>query len=140
MSCVIDLADVPPVTTADLSVPMRIAIQHGHGLALYKGLTETQLRAIETDLWAHFSDTPETRLAVALRFRALLAVFATRRLKQIFLTTGFKLIARALTEAATQRMNATIGFSAQKFVLALDHSLSPSQLQPSHARELQIAA
>ena len=140
MRCSIDLSDVPPVAVADLSVPMRIAIERGHGLALYKGLTEAQLRAIETDLWAHFSDKPETRLAVALRFRALLEVFATRRLKQIFLTTGFKLIARALAEAATQRMNATIGFSAQKFVLALDRPRSPSGLSQVETQPIQIAA
>lgn len=122
MRCSIDLADVPPVTPADLTLPMRIAIAHGHGLALYKGLSENQIRAIETDLWAQLSHAPEIRLAVAVRFRALLDVFATRRLKQLFLKTGFKLIARALAEAATQRINADVGFSAHKFVLALDRS------------------
>ena len=122
MRCSIDLADVPPVTPADLTLPMRIAIEHGHGLALYKGLAENQIRAIETDLWAQLSHAPEIRLAVAVRFRALLDVFATRRLKQLFLKTGFKLIARALAEAATQRINADVGFSAHKFVLALDRS------------------
>lgn len=122
MRCSIDLADVPPVTPADLTLPMRIAIAHGHGLALYKGLSENQIRAIETDLWAQLSHAPEIRLAVAVRFRALLDVFATRRLKQLFLKTGFKLIARALAEAATQRINAEVGFSAHKFVLALDRS------------------
>lgn len=134
MSRFINLADVPPVTTADLAVAMRIAIDHGHGLALYKGLGEAEIRAIEADLWTRFSDKPETRLAVALRFRALLAVFATRRLKQLFMMTGFKLIARALSEAATQRINADFGFSAQKFVLALDRA-SPRPTQV--AAELQ---
>lgn len=140
MSNVFDLADVPPVTTADLSVPMRIAIEHGHGLALYKGLTENQIRAIETDLWVQLSHAPETRLAVAIRFRALLEVFATRRLKQLFLKTGYKLIARALTEAATQRMNAELGFSAHKFVLALDRSLPVTLPIAGELQEFRRAA
>ncbi len=140
MSRFINLADVPPVTAADLAVAMRIAIDHGHGLALYKGLKEEEIRAIEADLWTRFSDKPETRLAVALRFRALLDVFATRRLKQLFMMTGFKLIARALNEAATQRINAGFGFNAQKFVLALDRaSPRPTQV-PAELREFRIAA
>ena len=140
MSRLIDLADVPPVTTADLAVPMRIAIEHGHGLALYKGLSEAEIRAIEADLWTRFSHAPQTRLAVAIRFRALLAVFATRRLKHLFLKTGFKLIARALAEAATQRINADVGFSAQKFVLALDRARpSPKQVS-AELRDFRIAA
>ncbi len=140
MSRFIDLADVPPVTTADLTLPMRIAIEHGHGLALYKGLAENQIRAIETDLWAQLSHAPETRLAVAIRFRALLDVFATRRLKQLFLKSGFKLIARALTEAATQRINAEVGFSAQKFVLALDRSRAVTSPLAVELQEFRSAA
>ncbi len=140
MPCSFDLADVPPVTITELTLPMRIAIAHGHGLALYKGLTEGEIRAIESDLWAQLSDQPDTRLAVALRFRALLDVFATRRLKQLFLMTGFKLIARAMAEAATQRINADFGFSAHKFVLALDRKLPKRAAIPAELREFRIAA
>ena len=140
MRCSIDLADVPPVTPADLTLPMRIAIEHGHGLALYKGLTENEIRAIETALWTQLSHAPETRLAVAIRFRALLDVFASRRLKQLFLKTGFKLIARALTEAATQRVNAELGFSAHKFVLALDRSRPVSLPLAVELQEFRAAA
>lgn len=120
MTLAFDAADVPPVSAANLAVPMRIALEHGHGLALYKGLDDNQIRAIETELWTHFADDAETRLAVALRFRALLHVFDARRLKLLFLMTGFKLISRALAEAATQRLNTNYGFSAQRFVLALE--------------------
>ncbi len=140
MPCSFDLADVPPVTIAELTLPMRIAIAHGHGLALYKGLTEGEIRAIESDLWAQLSDQPDTRLAVALRFRALIDVFATRRLKQLFLMTGFKLIARAMAEAATQRINADFGFSAHKFVLALDRKLPKRAAIRAELREFRIAA
>jgi hypothetical protein len=46
-------------------------------------------------------------------------VFAKRRLRQEFLNQGFKLIARAVAEASTQRLNTRFGFSAQKFVTAM---------------------
>ena len=39
-----------------------------------------------------------------------------RRLKDAFLNQGFKLIARAVHEAAAQRLNTRFGFSAQKFL------------------------
>lgn len=119
MSALIDITDVPAVQPADLLVPMRQAIANGQGLALLNGLDEAAIRDLESHVWAHFNDDPQTRLAVALRFRALLDVFGSRRLKDLFLTNGFKLIARAVTEAAGQRFNAGFGFNAQKFVLAL---------------------
>lgn len=116
----IDPNDVSPVSAEDLYLPMRIAIANGRGLALLNGLPEDQIRALESEIWAAFPQDTATRLAVALRFRALLGVCASRRLKDLFLAQGFKFVARAVREAATQRLNARYGFSAQKFVLALD--------------------
>ena len=100
-------------------MPMRLAIAKGHGSALLTGLEELEeeeVRAIESEVWDRFADDPKTRLAVALRFRALLDVFRARRLKDAFLNQGFKLIARAVHEAAAQRLNTRFGFSAQKFL------------------------
>jgi hypothetical protein len=108
---------------------MRAAIANGQGLALLNGLSETAIRDLETVVWAHFPDDAQTRLAVALRFRALLDVFSARRLKQLFLMNGFKLIARAVAEASQQRLNTDYGFSAQKFVAAL--STPPSARRPA---------
>lgn len=122
MTSLIDPNDVPPVAAADLLVPMRRAIANGQGLALLHGMSEAAIRDLETHVWAHFNDDPETRLAVALRFRALLDVFAARRLKDLFLLNGFKLIARAVAEASSQRLNTDFGFNRQKFVLALANS------------------
>jgi hypothetical protein len=115
----IDSCDVPAVGLHDLYMPMRLLINEGRGLALLNGLSEADIRATECQIWAYFADAPEKRVAVALRFRALLDVFAKRRLKQEFLNQGFKLIARAVAEASTQRLNTHFGFSAQKFVSAL---------------------
>ncbi len=116
---VINPSDVPAVSTGALLVVMRAAIANGQGLALLNGLSEDNIRALETKIWSHFANEPQTRLAVALRFRALLDVFASRRLKELFLQNGFKLIARAIAEASTQRLNTQFGFKAQKFVTAL---------------------
>lgn len=117
-SASIDLSDVPAVSLHDLYAPMRRLIAEGRGLALLNGLSETDIRSVESQIWADFADQPETRLAIAMRFRALLDVFATRRLRQEFLNQGFKLIARAVAEASTQRLNTRFGFTAQKFVMA----------------------
>src|SRR6478672_2042005 len=116
----IDPNDVAPVPVEALIVPMRLAIAKGHGSALLTGLEELQeqeVRAIESEVWDRFADDPKTRLAVALRFRALLDVFRARRLKDAFVNQGFKLIARAVHEAAAQRLN-TRSASAHRSSLA----------------------
>jgi hypothetical protein len=122
MSRPLDTTDVPTVHLQDLLVPMRAAIANGQGLALLNGLSESGIRDLEALIWAEFADEPETRLAVALRFRALLDVFKARRLKQLFLMNGFKLIGRAVREAAQQRLNINHGFKAQAFVMTLTHA------------------
>ena len=103
MSLNFDRSDVPPVSHRDLMVPMRAVITSGRGLALFNGLAESDIRALENEVWKAFPDNTETRLAVALRFRALLAVFAARRLKHLFLMSGFKLITEAVGEASASR-------------------------------------
>ena len=120
MTFQIDHRDVPTVGLHDLYMPMRLLIQNGRGLALLNGLKEDDIRALESEIWQHFCGQPEKRVAVALRFRALLDVFASRRLKEQFLNQGFKLIARAVAEASSQRLNTRFGFKAQNFVSALD--------------------
>ena len=120
MTTQIDHHDVPTVGLHDLYMPMRSLINNGRGLALLNGLSEDDIRTLENEIWQHFRDQPEKRVAVALRFRALLVVFKSRRLKDQFLNQGFKLIARAVAEASTQRLNTRFGFKAQAFVSCLD--------------------
>ena len=75
------------------------------------------------------------------RFRALLDVFSRRRLKQEFLNQGFKLIARAVAEASTQRLNTRYGFSSQKFVSAFaPAAIRAAARQSQPAAEFAIAA
>lgn len=126
MTIALDIADVPVVSGDDLYQPMRWLIEQGHGLALLKGLGESDIRRLEDALWSRFSGTPEARLAVALRFRALLDVFAARRLKELLLQRGFKVVRAAVEAAAEHRLNARFGFSTQRFVLALDAATRPA--------------
>ena len=113
------MTDVAPVRPADLYLPMRKAIEKGQGLALLTGLSEGDIRALEEDVWAAFPNDGVTRLAVAVRFRALLDVCTGRRLQEQFKRQGFKFIARAVHEASCQRLNTRFGFSTQKFVRVL---------------------
>lgn len=112
--------DVPTVAASDLFRPMQQLILSGRGLALYHGMNAADLQALDSAIWQLFDDAPHKRLAVALRFRALLAIFQSRRLKNLVLHNGFKIIAAAITEAAGQRLNTRYGFNAQKFIGALD--------------------
>lgn len=138
----IDRCDVPTVNLHDLYAPMRRLIEEGRGLALLNGLSETEIRDVESQIWTTFADRPQARLAIALRFRALLDVFATRRLRQEFMDQGFKLIARAVAEASKQRLNTRFGFTAQKFVVALAPTAEPQTdaLHRIETQELAIAA
>lgn len=115
-------ADVPIVEAYQLDVPMRMLIANGQGLALLRGLSEHEIRALEDALWQTFKGTEEARLAVALRFRALLEVFAARRLKGMLIERGLRLIAAAISEAARLPLNTRFGFNAQKLLLALDEA------------------
>lgn len=136
MTIALDIADVPAVSGEELYQPMRWLIEQGHGLALLKGLGEGDIRALEDALWQHFPGTPEARLAVALRFRALLDVFAARRLKELLLQRGFKVVRAAIEAAAEHRLNTRFGFSAQRFVVALDAATRPA---PQAVIEMQYA-
>jgi hypothetical protein len=138
MTTMFDTADVPEVSITDLYQPMRMLIANGNGLALLRGLSEDDLRDLEHAFWAGFSGTSETRLAVALRFRALVDVFASRRLKELHLQRGFKTLALAIREAATQRLNTRYGFKPQAFVAALGRE--PRSIAVAYAEDIRLAA
>lgn len=143
---IVDRTDVPAVSLHDLYLPLKHLIAEGRGLAMLNGLSEAEIRSVETHIWEHFSDAPEKRVAVALRFRSLLQVFSARRLQDAFLQQGFKLIALAVAEGAHQRLNMRFGFKAQAFVMALDpacRARSATAARPRHAAEstaLSLAA
>ena len=137
MTTMINTADVPEVDVHELYVPMRTLIEQGRGLALLNGVSEADLRGLESELWANFKGSDASRLAVALRFRALLDVVSSRRLKQLHLERGFKFIAAAIAVAATQRLNTRYGFRPQNFVARL----SLRTVQPIvHSTDFRLAA
>jgi len=137
MTVILNLADVPRVDAAELDIPMRLLIGKGQGLALLKGLTEREIRDLENEIWTGFEGSDEARLAVALRFRALLDVFASRRLKGLLLERGFRLIAAAIREASRQPLNTRFGFNAQRLLTALDAATAWPAAEPL---PLKIAA
>ena len=116
----IDFADVPIVDALELHVLMEMLRESGQGLALLRGLNEDEIRVLEDRLWNAYEGPDAGRLAIALRFRALLAVFASRRLKALFLERGFRIVASAAREAARRPLNIRYGFNAQLFLLALE--------------------
>lgn len=129
----LDTTDVPAVAAQDLMVPLQLLIGRGRGLVLLDGLDETTLREIEDYVWTTLEGDRELKLAVVLRFRALLDVFAARRLKQLFLETGFRTLAPAITTAAGIRFNARRGFSPQKFIVTLKAllAIAPEVIEPT---------
>lgn len=116
----VNVYDVVTVDPADLMRPMRHLIDDGRGLALLRGLSACDLRDLDGVIWQQFADQPDLRLAIALRFRALVAVFAAKRLKALLLDHGFKSIAVAIDLASTQRLNTRFGFKSHVFAIALD--------------------
>lgn len=140
MTSKLDPTDVAQVATADLYRPMQILIARGQGLALLKGLTESEIRELENSIWAEFGNAPNVRLAVALRFRALIEAFAARRLKNVLLERGFKPITAAIEEASKQRLNTRFGFSTQRLLLAIDAGTSAAHHSTFASAPLQAAA
>lgn len=119
MTASIDITDIPAVTERQLMMPLQLLISRGRGLALLDGLDEMTLAEIEDHVWRHLDGGRETKLSVVLRFRALIEVFGARRLKALFLETGFALLAPAIATAAGLRLNARRGFSPQTYLVTI---------------------
>jgi hypothetical protein len=140
MTARLDPTDVPQVAVSDLNRPMQILIANGQGLALLKGMSERELRALEDSLWSEFQGDADTRLAVALRFRALVNAFAARRLRDLLLARGFKVMTAAIAAASEQRLNTRFGLSTQKLLLAIDTASEPAHQPVFLTTTMQAAA
>lgn len=119
-----DLTDVPAITPTDLAAAMQALIAEGRGLVLLRGLEDADLDTVQAELKRRFHGDPQTALAVFVRFRHLAEVFSARRLKDLMLDRGYALIAPAIAIAASLRLNAHRGFSPQKFLLALQETMT----------------
>jgi len=112
-------SDVPTVTADDLAAPMRQLIAEGRGLVFLRGLMPEDAKAVETCLRQRLGKEPSMELAALMRFRALVDVFACRRLNELMLERGYEVIAPTLQTAASMRLNVRWGFNPQKFYRAL---------------------
>lgn len=120
----LDLTDVAHVSSLEMAVPMNYLIDAGRGLALLDGLSAEEMRAVDAAVWDRFTCPTAERVAVLVRFRSLVQVFESQRLKLMFLNTGFNMLAPALHVAATLRLNADRGFSPVKFERALREAMA----------------
>lgn len=119
-----DLTDVPAIASTDLAAAMQALIADGRGLVLVRGLEDGDLTTVQAELKRRFHGDPQTALAVFVRFRHLAEVFSARRLKDLMLDRGYALIAPAIAIAASLRLNAHRGFNPQKFLLALQETMT----------------
>jgi hypothetical protein len=133
MSNRIDATDVALVGTHELMVPMQHMIDTERGLILLNGATNGELRELDQAIWDSLEGDPARRVAVLLRFRALIQVFKAKRLAELFLHRGFMLITPAVHVAARMRLNTEYGFNPLKFERALHDLLS--QLDDGSARQ-----
>jgi hypothetical protein len=109
------MSDVPLVASHELLIPMQHLIDTERGLGMLHGLSDAELRAVDQAVWDALAGDAIRRVAVLLRFRALIQVFKARRLAELFLHRGFLLIAPAVHVAARMRLNTEWGFNPLKF-------------------------
>jgi hypothetical protein len=124
MSSRVDMSDVPLVASHELLVPMHHLIDTERGLSMLNGISNAELRAVDAAVWDALAGDATARVAVLVRFRALIQVFKARRLSELFLHRGFMLIAPAVHVAARMRLNAEWGFNPLRFERALQDLLS----------------
>ena len=129
----LNISDVALVDGRDLGMVMQYMVKSGRGLAMLRGVTEAELREIETALWDELSDDPPQRVAIMVRFRCLIAVFRARRLTDLLMHTGYGLMAPAVQVAARMWLNASLGFNPVKFERALVEQLSQASAAPAMA-------
>lgn len=136
-----DPSDVPTVTAEDLAAPMRRLIAEGRGLVLLRGLSREDAAMAEDALRHRLGKDPSRELAALMRFRALVEVFASRRLRDLMMSRGHEVIAPALQIAGELRLNLKWGFNPQKFTRALTAMIDADEVAAYMvSRELLNAA
>jgi len=129
----VNLTDVARVDPKHLALAMQYMVETGRGLTMLRGITEAELRQVDQALWDELSSHPAERVAVLVRFRCLIGVFAARRLANLLMQTGYRLLAPAVCVAARMRLNADLGFNPGKFERALIKQLERIDSGPALA-------
>lgn len=119
MTTTLDISDVPPVSTVELAIAVRLLIGGGKPLANAAQATERDLRSVENELWSRHEGVAGRKLAVALRLRALVAALGARRIAGLIGDTGNGAKLALVEAAAALRLNAERGFMPQHLVWAL---------------------
>ncbi len=119
MTTTLDISDVPPVSTVELAIAVRLLIGGGKPLANAAQVTERNLRGVENELWSRHEGIAGRKLAVALRLRALVAALGARRIAALTGDTGNGAKLALVEAAASLRLNADRGFLPQHLVWAL---------------------
>lgn len=119
MTTALDISDVPPVSTVELAIAVRLLIGGGKPLANAAQATERHLRGVESELWSRHEGIAGRKLAVALRLRALVAALGVRRIAKTVGETGNGAKLALVEAAASLRLNAARGFVPQHLVWAL---------------------
>jgi hypothetical protein len=114
-----NLSDVALADPQHLALAMRHMVDAGRGLAMLRGITKEELRAVDAVLSGVLGHDPAQRISVLVRFRCMIEVFRARRLADLLMHTGHNLIAPAVQVAASMRLNADRGFNPVKFERAL---------------------
>ena len=132
-SNILNLSDVARVNPKTLALAMQYMVDTGRGLAMLRGISEAELREVEGALWDAMGDNPAERVATLVRFRCLIKVFSSRRLRELLMRTGYNLIAPAVQVAARMRLNADLGFNLIKFERALVEQLGKRDFESALA-------
>jgi hypothetical protein len=88
MSSTLDRSDVPLVASHELLVPMQHLIDGERGLAMLNGISSAERREVDHAVWNALKGCSARRVAVVLRFRALMQVFKAHRLAELFCVAG----------------------------------------------------
>jgi L-alanine-DL-glutamate epimerase-like enolase superfamily enzyme len=129
----VNLTDVALVDPNRLALALEYMVKTGRGLTMLRGITEAELREVDQALWDELGSNPVERVAVLVRFRCLIRVFAARRLANLLMQAGYRLLAPAARVAARMRLNADLGFNPIKFERALIEQLARTDTRPALA-------
>ena len=132
-SNILNLSDVARVNPKTLALAMQYMVDTGRGLAMLRGISEVELREVDGALWDAMGDNPAERVAALVRFRCLIKVFSSRRLRELLMRTGYNLIAPAVQVAARMRLIANLGFNLLEFERALVELLGKSDYESALA-------
>ncbi|MBO0743033.1 MAG: hypothetical protein J2P51_16620, partial [Hyphomicrobiaceae bacterium] len=81
----VNLTDVARVDPEWLALALEYMVKTGRGLTMLRGITEAELREVDQALWEELGSNPAQRVAVLVRMRCLIRVFAARRLVNLLM-------------------------------------------------------